>query len=432
MKKLVSLFLALALSLGLCVPALAVEFSDVPASHAFHDAIADCSEKGIVGGYSDGTFRPTNTVTRSNFVVMLSRAFYPDDVAKYSTESNLKYGYATPSFVTLNYKGILTGTNFDTIEKFITPEIVNQGISRYDMALLMTNIMNDKGFAASSAEKSAVISQIADYSEIPSQYKDAVTNVYALGIIGGYSNGTFGGTVTMNRGQAAVVIHRLAQYIGIDTSPVLDPSANPNPAEVPNSPSSTTKPETAITTKTLVDGSAITEANVMRLMEARVAEWGNQKWGTESGPNGTPTSKPYPQGDTGDVRVGIQHYRDPYGLRCSCAAGCGGWATYLSDAAFGTTGFPLRKVTSVDDIRAGDIEIMLKNGVLQHVDIVSGKTNVRNFGSYDITFHGTYSANAGTVPGHSANGIDPTRAEYTTNYDSTTGVSRVFYTRYPN
>ncbi len=37
-------------------------------------------------------FMPSNTVTRANFVVMLARAFYAGDAAKYSTESNLKYG----------------------------------------------------------------------------------------------------------------------------------------------------------------------------------------------------------------------------------------------------------------------------------------------------------------------------------------------------
>lgn len=209
-----------------------VSFSDVPTNHTFHDAIMYCAEKGIVGGYSDGTFRPANTVTRANFAVMLSRAFYADDVAKYSTESNLKYSYSMPSFVALNYKNLLTNTSFDTIEKFIKPEVVNLGISRYDMAQLMTNIMNEKGFAASSAEKSAVISQIADYSEIPSQYKDAVTNVYALGIIGGFSNGTFGGSGTMTRGQGAIVIYRMVQKSdsGSITNPGTDPEAPVDPS----------------------------------------------------------------------------------------------------------------------------------------------------------------------------------------------------------
>ena len=58
MKRLLTLLLALALCLGLSAPALAAEFSDVPPTYVFHQAISDCVEKGILSGYDDGTFRP--------------------------------------------------------------------------------------------------------------------------------------------------------------------------------------------------------------------------------------------------------------------------------------------------------------------------------------------------------------------------------------
>src|SRR5262245_63944535 len=39
-------------------------FSDVPASHAFHDDIIWMADLGITGGFPDGTFRPTLAVRR--------------------------------------------------------------------------------------------------------------------------------------------------------------------------------------------------------------------------------------------------------------------------------------------------------------------------------------------------------------------------------
>lgn len=81
MKRLFSLTLALVLCLGLRVPALAASFSNVPPDHIFYSAIMDCANQGIVSGYSDGTFQPTKTVIRSDFAVMLSRAFYAAEVA---------------------------------------------------------------------------------------------------------------------------------------------------------------------------------------------------------------------------------------------------------------------------------------------------------------------------------------------------------------
>ncbi len=52
------------------------DFSDVAAGDWYHDAVAALSELGIVGGYADGTFAPNRTITRAEFVTILSR-FYP-------------------------------------------------------------------------------------------------------------------------------------------------------------------------------------------------------------------------------------------------------------------------------------------------------------------------------------------------------------------
>lgn len=199
MKKLASLFLTLVLSLGLCVPVLAADFSDVPSSHPFYSAIMDCAGKGIVGGYNDGTFKPTNAVTKNHFCAMLARAFYPDTVAKYSSDYiKTTYGTFGPTNRALATEKILANASFQWA--YDDASVMGTGINRYDMAQLMTNIMAQKGFAASDAEKNAAAAKIADYADIPGQYRDAVANVYALGVIGGYADGTFGGTVTMNRG----------------------------------------------------------------------------------------------------------------------------------------------------------------------------------------------------------------------------------------
>lgn len=228
MKKFLSLLLALALCAGLSVPALAAEFSDVPGSHVFHDAIQDCAAKGITSGYSDGTFKPANQVTRAQFCVMLSRAFYPEAVTKNSTEANKALGWFVPNTEALAQAGALKDTSFAS--KYRDAGTMNQPITRYDMARLMTNIMAQKGSTAGEAEKTAAAEKIADRSAIHAEYRDAVANVYALGIIGGYSDGTFTGTNVMNRGQGCVVIYRMAQYME---------KSGETPAETPKAPEKT-------------------------------------------------------------------------------------------------------------------------------------------------------------------------------------------------
>ena len=237
---------------------------------------------------------------------------------------------------------------------------MSRSISRYDMAQLITNIMTRQGFPASSSDKSAAIAKITDYNNIPSQYRDAVANVYALGIITGYSDGSFSGEVTMNRGQAAVVIYRMMQYSGNSGGNITNPDPE-TPAE-PETPSKPSQPEQ--TGKTLANGKPVTEANILELLselQAKYPEHTSFVNGYSAGNNST------------DVRTAVRSYKDSNGLYCSTSAGCGGWAALVSDYIFGQTGFPARKIATAD-ARPGDIGISVDgNGKLTHVFIVTSR-----------------------------------------------------------
>lgn len=356
MKRLCSLVLALALCLGLCVPAGAAEFSDVPGAHTFHDAVVWCSGQSIVNGYEDNTFRPANTVSRSNFTVMLSRAFFAADIEKYKNPIYISSGTFWANYQAMMANQALNNTSFaddtDNVQE------MSRSISRYDMAQLITNIMTSQGFPASSSDKSAAIAKITDYNNIPSQYRDAVANVYALGIITGYSDGSFSGEVTMNRGQAAVVIYRMMQYSGNSGGNITNPDPE-TPAE-PETPSTPSNPAAG----TLTNGKPVTEANILELLselQAKYPEHTSFVNGYSAGNNST------------DVRTAVRSYKDSNGLYCSTSAGCGGWAALVSDYIFGQTGFPARKIATAD-ARPGDIAISVDgNGKLTHVFIVTSR-----------------------------------------------------------
>lgn len=49
------------------------EFTDVPMGAWYHDAVSTLAAKGIISGYSDGAFRPGKAVTRAEFVVLALR-----------------------------------------------------------------------------------------------------------------------------------------------------------------------------------------------------------------------------------------------------------------------------------------------------------------------------------------------------------------------
>ena len=51
-----------------------IQFSDVPSSNTFYSAVRCLACRGIISGYSDGTFRPNNQVTRGQLAKMVSNS----------------------------------------------------------------------------------------------------------------------------------------------------------------------------------------------------------------------------------------------------------------------------------------------------------------------------------------------------------------------
>lgn len=322
----------------------------------------DCAAKGITGGYDDGTFKPATPVTRAQFCVMLSRAFYPGEVEQYNTDIYKKQGWFVPNTRALFSAEVLTGTSF--VSGFATPGTMDQVISRYDMARLMTNIMAKKGFSATDAQKTEAQKKIGDYKSIPSNYQDAVKNVFALGIITGYPDGTFGGAKVMNRGQGCVVIYRMMQYTPATSNPVTpdaDSGTPVSPSPEPETPAAPTQPETP-TAKTLSNGKPVTEANVLELLDELKAKY----------PEGTSFANGYyPDKPNTEVQVAMHSYQRSRGGKTGTNTGCGGWAALVSNYIFGQTGFTPRK-TTLDNARPGDIGICVNSdGKLTHVFIVT-------------------------------------------------------------
>ena len=65
--------------------ATAAPFSDVPADNIFAGYITYCANKGIIGGYGDGTFRPTGSLTGYAFMKMLLGALgYDAEIEGYN------------------------------------------------------------------------------------------------------------------------------------------------------------------------------------------------------------------------------------------------------------------------------------------------------------------------------------------------------------
>ncbi len=83
--KLVSLLLAVVLVLGM-VPMVSAQntttFTDVNSTDWFYADVMAMAEKGIINGYTDGSYRPNDPVTYAEFSSLVSKAFYGSDLEK--------------------------------------------------------------------------------------------------------------------------------------------------------------------------------------------------------------------------------------------------------------------------------------------------------------------------------------------------------------
>ncbi|EZH66389.1 hypothetical protein DH09_10675 [Bacillaceae bacterium JMAK1] len=90
--------------------AKASSFEDVTSAHWAHEEINYILEEEIITGYSDGTFRPTNTISRSQTAVMLDRALDLDDVTEYREYNDVNESHQNYDAIQrVSEAGVMTG-----------------------------------------------------------------------------------------------------------------------------------------------------------------------------------------------------------------------------------------------------------------------------------------------------------------------------------
>ena len=181
--------LALLLVLGMTSVACAydVSFSDVPEDSWFYTDVMTLAESGVIGGYPDGTYRPTKKVTTGEALKMiLLAAGYPEQKP---TDRNPFSGYLAKA----RAEGIITRSNVD----------LSKPITRLQVAQLAAGAMK--------LDKSAV-SSVKPFTDTD----DASVQVLnEAGIVEGYFNNgtsTYKPNNTLTRGQVSAIVWRMRNH----------------------------------------------------------------------------------------------------------------------------------------------------------------------------------------------------------------------------
>lgn len=367
--RVLSLILALALSLSLCPTALAdldpSDYSDLKEDYWAYDSIMYCSEWEIVKGYDDGKFYPENPVAGVEFVTMVTRTFYADEVAAAQAEKPAEAPWYWANTKVAEDKFLTTGMTIN-----------GSAMNRYDMANVAKNVLStiyggilpDSGVHFGLDPRlDNVPSQVKDWDSVPKNRTVAIKTCYATGVITGMSDGKFHGEESMTRAQSCIVITRMLDVINGET-----PSTPAQPQQ-PTQPVTPAQPETPQQTGLLANGKEPTVENVMEILDEIKEEY---PAGTPWGPKDTPNNHYY--------NYKYIHFfaKGPFdvstlmesvgGATLSLTYGCGGFMCMVSERIFGLTGFPAREVSTVKNVRPGDIVVYYeKGGRIRHVGIVT-------------------------------------------------------------
>lgn len=149
-KSVSAAILAMALAGQVSVFAATSGFKDVPSSHWAYDTIMWSQQNGITEGFVDGTFRPTQGVSESQFLAMLLRSFKTDIPVAQAGEN-----WSTPYYTlakSLNYP--VTGNRNATITRTKVAELIAATQGKNYSGQNAIKFMLAKGVAQGKTENS--------------------------------------------------------------------------------------------------------------------------------------------------------------------------------------------------------------------------------------------------------------------------------------
>ncbi len=183
------------------------QFTDVPAGFWAESAIASLVDAGIVQGYSDGTYKPTEPVSRDQMAVYVSRALAGGD-------ANVPTGPATASFP----DDVPTD---QWAYKYVEYAVAQGVVQGYDATHYQPTLVVDRGQMAVFIARAKGWVTLSDalntapqlFPDVPAGYWSGVAIKACVdhNVVKGYEDGTYKPADPVTRDQMAVYIARAFQ-----------------------------------------------------------------------------------------------------------------------------------------------------------------------------------------------------------------------------
>ncbi len=193
MKKIIAAAISFMTILASTTPVFSADYTDVKQGNWAFEAVNAMSDRAVVVGYPDGSFKPNKTVTYGEFIKMALIA-----------DTGADAGNSGTGHWALNYYNKALELKYFTAGAIGKAQL-GDSIPRGDMALIISSVLGEL--------------KIENYDEIQEGIKDVtyqtkneydITKAYASGVLTGYTDRTFRPDKTLSRAEAAMVIYRLA------------------------------------------------------------------------------------------------------------------------------------------------------------------------------------------------------------------------------
>lgn len=197
-KSTITFLFILCLVLSVGGYAFAAGFSDIQ-GHWAESQINSWAEKGLAGGYSDGTFKPNNQVTRAEFVALTNRAFGIDTEGFTAGFSDVAAGQWYYNDIAAASASGYTGGYPDGTFK------PKQSISRQEVASILVRLLELEPTTQG-------LEKFKDADQIPQWSRSSIGAIAKAGLMGGYPDGTFQPGKSITRAEAVVSLDRAREF----------------------------------------------------------------------------------------------------------------------------------------------------------------------------------------------------------------------------
>ncbi|MCA0970945.1 S-layer homology domain-containing protein [Halobacillus litoralis] len=171
------------------------QFTDVSDQYFSYDAIQYLSANGIINGYEDGEFKPSEQLSREQTAALLARAL---ELTPTSTDNPFQdvsdQGRFYKEVLATYDHGIFLGDHEGNFHPSDT-------ITRQELASVLARTFQ-------LSNNNTTVEEMSDHEDIASSHRQDVMALYAKGIIRGYGDDTFRPDEPVNRGQFAAFLSR--------------------------------------------------------------------------------------------------------------------------------------------------------------------------------------------------------------------------------